>query len=185
MPKLIGYARISTRSEGANQQELDLGAAGVSAGDLHIDRGDSLAHTPRPALDAALRALEDGDTFVVTTLDRLARSTGDVLTLATQLRAEGVALRVLDLDGVDVDTSTPAGSMLFTVLTALVQMESALKRERVLDSVSKRRASGIDSGGQRKTAGTAAGSSGQELPEVAGGTHPPALHGLTVPIKRL
>ena len=148
MPKLIGYARVSTRRQDTDRQELDLRAAGVRADDLYVDRGASGANASRPSLDIALRALEHGDTLVVTTLDRLGRSTGNMLTLAEELRAAGVALRVLNLGGGDVDTSTPMGSMVFTVMAALAQMELEIKRERVLDSVSKRRAAGADLGGR-------------------------------------
>lgn len=148
MTKLIGYARVSTRHQDTDRQEIDLRAAGVRTDDLYVDRGASGANASRPALDAALRALEHGDTFVVTTLDRLGRSTGNMLTLAEELRDEGVALRVLNLGGGDVDTSTPMGSMVFTVMAALAQMELEIKRERVLDSVSKRRAAGSDLGGR-------------------------------------
>lgn len=186
MARLIGYARVSTRQQGTDQQEIDLRAAGVTPENLHVDRPENGGHASLPALDAALQALGNGDTLVVPTLDRLGRSTGDLLTLAAELRAEGIALRVLDLDGVDVDTSTPTGSMLFTVMAALSKAESALKRERVLEALSKRRAAEGDLGERpRRAPDGKPRASGGELPEVAGGTHPPALHGLTMPIKRL
>src|SRR5699024_4269741 len=57
-------------------------------------------------------------------------------------------LRVLNLGGGDVDTSTPMGSMVFTVMAALAQMELDIKRERITDSVAKRRAAGKDLGGR-------------------------------------
>jgi len=66
-----------------------------------------------------LAALHDGDTLVVTTLDRLGRSTIDMLAFAEQLRGQGAGLRVLNLGGGDVDTSTPMGSMVFSVMAAL------------------------------------------------------------------
>ena len=183
MARLIGYARVSTRQQGTDQQEVDLRAVGVTAENLHVDRTENGVHASLPALDAALQAVEGGDTLVVPTLDRLGRSTADLMTLAAALRAEGVALRVLDLD---VDTSTPTGSMLFTVLAALSKTESELKRERVLEALSKRRASEVDLGERpRRASDGKSRTSGGELPEVAGGTHPPALHGLTMPIKRL
>lgn len=186
MPRLIGYARVSTQPQGADQQEVDLRTAGVSAEHLFVDRRAGGGSPALPALDAALQALERGDTLVVPTLDRLSRSTGELLTLAAELRAEGIELRVLDLDGRDVDTATPIGSMLFSVMAALAKTESELTRERVLDALSKRRASEVDLGGRpRKTPDSRGRTSGHELPEVAGGTHPPALHGLTMPIKRL
>lgn len=186
MARLIGYARVSTRQQGTDQQEVDLRAVGVTAENLHVDRTENGVHASLPALDAALQAVEGGDTLVVPTLDRLGRSTVHLMTLAAALRAEGVALRVLDLDGLDVDTSTPTGSMLFTVLAALSKTESELKRERVLEALSKRRASEVDLGERpRRASDGKSRISGGELPEVAGGTHPPALHGLTMPIKRL
>ena len=65
------------------------------------------------------------------------------------LRTRGAALRVLNLGGGDVDTSTPMGGMVFTVMAALAEMELAIKRERTVDSVNKRRAAGKDLDGRR------------------------------------
>jgi len=148
--KLIGYARVSTRHQESDRQQADLVAAGVRHDDLYIDHGVSGARANRPALDKALNALHDGDTLVVTTLDRLGRSTQNMLSLAEGLKSQGAALRVLNLGGGDVDTSTPMGSMVFTVMAALAQMELAIKRERITDSVTKRRAAGKDLGGRRQ-----------------------------------
>lgn len=88
---------------------------------------------------------------MITTLDRLGRSTQNMLTFAQALRERGAGLRVLNLGGGDVDTGTPMGAMVFTVMAALAQMELDIKRERVGDSVSKRRAAGKDLGGRRAT----------------------------------
>ena len=93
--------------------------------------------------------MNDGDTLVGTTLDRLGRSTIDMLAFAEQLRSQGASLRVLNLGGGDVDTSTPMGSMGFSVMAALAHMELEIRRERVRDSVSKRRRAGKDLGGRR------------------------------------
>ena len=148
--KLIGYARVSTRAQNEDRQIEDLLAAGVRRDDLYIDHGVSGSQARRRQLNAALSALHDGDTFVVTTLDRLGRSTQSMLALATELRERGVALRVLNLGGEHVDTATPMGAMLFTVMAALAQMELEIKRERVRDSNEKRRAAGKDLGGRRQ-----------------------------------
>ncbi|MGC5225461.1 recombinase family protein [Micromonospora sp. DT81.3] len=148
MAKLIGYARVSTRQQFTDRQEADLLAAGVRRDDLYIDQGVSGARAARPHFDRALGALEVGDTLVVTTLDRLGRSTQNMLTFAEDLRARGAGLRVLNLGGGDVDTSTPMGSMLFTIMAALAQMEHDIKRERIIDSISKRRDAGKDLGGR-------------------------------------
>lgn len=148
MTKLIGYARVSSRPQSTDRQEVDLLAAGVRRDDLYIDQGVSGARASRPQFDRAIDALEAGDKLVITTLDRLGRSTQNMLELAQGLRGRGAGLRVLNLGGGDVDTSTPMGSMLFTVMAALAQMEHDIKRERIVDSISKRRDAGKDLGGR-------------------------------------
>src|SRR5450830_729706 len=150
MAKLIGYARVSTRQQSTDRQEADLLAAGVRRDDLYVDQGVSGARASRPELDRALGALQEGDTLVITTLDRLGRSTQNMLAFADELRARGAGLRVLNLGGGDVDTATPIGSMLFTIMAALAQMELEIKRERVVDSISKRRNAGQNLGGRRQ-----------------------------------
>jgi DNA invertase Pin-like site-specific DNA recombinase len=151
MSKTIGSARVSTRAQATDRQITDLIAAGVRRDDLYTDHGVSGARNHRPALDQALRALQEGDTLAITTLDRLGRSTANMLNLATDLRQRHVNLRVLNLGGGDVDTGTPMGAMVFTVMAALAQMELDIKRERITDSISKRRAVGKDLGGRRNT----------------------------------
>ena len=148
MTKLIGYARVSTRQQSTDRQQTDLLSAGVRQGDLYVDHGVSGARASRPQFDRALDALVEGDTLVITTLDRLGRSTQNMLAFADELRDRGTGLRVLNLGGGDVDTATPMGSMLFTIMAALAQMEHEIKRERVTDSISKRREAGKDLGGR-------------------------------------
>ena len=148
MIKLIGYARVSTRQLPTDGQRAEILAAGVRRDDLYVDQGSSGARASRPQLDLALAALEPGDTFVIASLDRLGQSTQNVLAFAGGLRDRGVALRVLNLGGSDVDTGTSMGSMLFTVMAALGQMEHEIKRERVLDSIDKRRKAGKNLGGR-------------------------------------
>ena len=148
MVKLIGYARVSTRQQSTDRQEVDLLAAGVRHDDLYIDQGVSGARASRPQFDGAIKALIGGDTLVITTLDRLGRSTQNMLARANKLSSRGAGLRVLNLGGGDVDTATPTGSMLFTIMAALAQMEHEIKRERVTDSINKRREAGQDLGGR-------------------------------------
>lgn len=148
MGKLIGYARVSTKQQSTDRQEVDLLAAGVRHDDLYIDRGVSGARASRPQFDRALDALIQGDVLVITTLDRLGRSTQNMLAFADVLRHRGAGLRVLNLGGENVDTSTPTGSMLFTIMAALAEMEHQIKRERVTDSIAKRRDAGQDLGGR-------------------------------------
>lgn len=149
--KLIGYARVSTRHQATERQIVDLVEAGVRRDDLYVDHGVSGARSSRPEFNRALEALQAGDGLVITTLDRLGRSTANMLGLVEDLRQRGVTLKVLSLGGQYVDTSTPTGSMLFTIMAALAQMELEIKRERINDSVTKRRAAGKDLGGRRQS----------------------------------
>jgi len=71
-----------------------------------------------------------------------------MLAFTEELRGRGAGLRVLNLGGGDVDTATPMGSVLFAIMAALGQMEHEIKRERVVDSIAKRREAGKDLGGR-------------------------------------
>lgn len=146
--KLIGYARVSTADQNTDRQIADLLKAGVRSDDLYVDRGVSGSRANRPALDQALTALHEGDTLVVTILDRLGRNTAHMLATATGLRERDVNLRVLNLGGEAVDTNTPTGRLLFTVMAGIAEMELEIKRERIRDSVAKRRAAGENLGGR-------------------------------------
>jgi DNA invertase Pin-like site-specific DNA recombinase len=148
MTKLIGYARVSTRQQSTDRQETDLLAAGVRRDDLYVDHGVSGARASRRQFDRALAPLIAGDTLAITTLDRLGRSTQNILAFADELRSRRAGLRVLNLGGGDVDTSTPMGSMLFTIMAALAQMEHEIKSERITDSICKRRTAGKNLGGR-------------------------------------
>ncbi len=149
--KLIGYAGASTRQHSTDRQQADILAAGVWRDDLYIDHGTSGARASRPHFHRALDALEDGDALVITTLDQLGRSTQNMLAFAEELRGRGTGLRVLSLGGRDVDTATPMRSRLFTIMAALGPMEHEIKRERVIDSTTKRRAARKDLGGRPRT----------------------------------
>jgi DNA invertase Pin-like site-specific DNA recombinase len=148
LAKLIGYTRVSTRQQTTDRQEADLLTAGVRRDDLYVDRGVSGTRASRPGFDKALAVIQAGDTLVITTLNCLGRSTQNMLAFSEELKARGAGLRVLNLGGGDVDTSTPIGSMLFRIMAALAQMELEIKRERVVDLVSKRREAGKDLGGR-------------------------------------
>ncbi len=142
---------MSTRQQDADRQVSDLLAAGVRHDDIYVDSGVSGGRASRPTFDKAVVAPGEGDTLVITTLDRLGRSTQNMLAFAEELRGRSAGLRVLNLGGGDVDTATPMGSMVFTVMAALAQMELETKRAWVTDSVAKRRAAGKDFGGRRQT----------------------------------
>ena len=140
----IGYARVSTTDQDAAAQEIRLVAAGcIKVFTETISTRIKL----RPQLQAVIEYLRPGDALVVVRLDRLARSTRELLEIGEGLEQQGIDLVVLDQA---IDTSTPAGRLMFSVLGAIAQFERDLIRERTLDGLARARAEGR-TGGRRPT----------------------------------
>ncbi|UPG71627.1 recombinase family protein [Roseomonas gilardii subsp. gilardii] len=136
----VGYARTSTvdQEAGLEAQQRDLRAAGCER--LFSERVSSVAK--RAALEEALRFVREGDVLVVTKPDRLARSTADLLALVGRLEARKVALRVLSMGGQEIDTRSPTGRLMLTMLGAVAEFERALMLERQREGIAKARADG-------------------------------------------
>lgn len=137
---LVGYARTSTieQEAGLEAQVRDLTALGC--GKVFSERVSTAGE--RPQLDAALSYVREGDILVVTKPDRLARSVADLLIIIAGLEAKEVALRVLSMGGSQVDTSTPTGRLMLTMLGAVAEFERALMLERQREGIAKAKAEG-------------------------------------------
>jgi DNA invertase Pin-like site-specific DNA recombinase len=98
------------------------------------------ASLKRPRLDACLEYVREGDTLVVTRLDRLARSTLDLCQLAEELRRKQVHLQVLDQQ---IHTNDATGRLLFHMLGAIAQFETELRAERQMDGIQSAKARGV------------------------------------------
>ncbi len=144
MKRAALYARVSTADQTpANQLEVlrpYAEARGWKATE-YIDHGVSGAKASRPGLDALVAAARTRkiDVLVTTKLDRLARSTHHLVTLAKDMEALGVDLIVTDQA---IDTTVPAGRLLFHVLAAIAEFERDLIRERVVAGLRRARARG-------------------------------------------
>ena len=138
---LIGYARVSTVDQvaGLEAQLRDLAATGCTE-KVFSERVSSVAQ--RDQLAAALEWCREGDTFVVTRLDRLARSTSDLLSIIATLERKGVALRILDFGGEAVDTTSPAGKLIVTMFGAVAAFERDIQRVRMREGIAKAKADG-------------------------------------------
>lgn len=137
---LVGYARTSTAEQiaGLEEQTNLLGATGCTK--VFLEQVSSIAS--RAQLVAAISFARDGDTLVVCKLDRLARSTTDLLNIVATLERKGVALRILDFGGTDVDTQSATGRMLLTIMAAVAEAERAMMLERQKVGVAKAKAEG-------------------------------------------
>lgn len=138
---LIGYRRSSTieQQAGFQEQERLLLATGCCE-KIFSEVVSSVSD--RAQLLEALAWVREGDTLVVTQLDRLARSTADLLSIISQLEAKGVGLRVLNFGGSPIDTKSPTGKLLVTMFGAVAEFERALMLERQKIGIAKAKADG-------------------------------------------
>lgn len=135
---LVGYARTSTveQEAGLAAQVCDLEAAGCER--VFSERISSVAM--RTELEAALLFVCQGDTLIITKPDRPARSVADLLAIVGRLEAKRVGLRVLSMGGSEVDTATPTGRLMLTMLGAVAEFERALMLERQREGIAKAKA---------------------------------------------
>lgn len=143
---LLGYVRVSTTSQSTDQQEDALIAAGVSESNMYGDKLSGSAGTERPGLDALLGYAREGDCILVVGIDRLGRSVAEVAATIADLNARGIVIRALR-EG--VDTSTPTGRMVATIMASVAELELELGRERRAAAREARRVRGLPTGRPR------------------------------------
>ncbi|WP_137136506.1 recombinase family protein [Rhizobium sp. FKY42] len=135
---LIGYARVSTDDQTLDQQRTALKAAGCQR---IFEEKVSGAKRDRPQLAALFDQLRDGDVVTVTRLDRLARSTRNLLDIAEQLDAAKAGLRSLAEPW--ADTTSPAGRMVLTIFAGIAEFERSLIHDRTSSGRAAAKAKGV------------------------------------------
>lgn len=144
---LIGYARVSTDEQDLTAQRDALAALGVTSKRIYVDHGLTGTDRARPGLREALAACRDGDTLVVTKLDRLARSLPDARDIVEDLTRRGVKLNI---GGSVHDPTDPVGRLLFNVLAMIAEFEADLIRMRTREGMKVAKAKGRLRGKQPK-----------------------------------
>jgi len=139
---LIGYARVSSVG-----QSLEVQLDKLQGCEKVFEEKKSAASGKRPRLEACLEYVREGDTLVITRLDRLARSTLHLCQVADELQRKGVHLQVIDQN---IDTSDATGRLLFNMLGAIAQFETEIRAERQMDGIRKAKARGVQFGAQQK-----------------------------------
>jgi len=137
----IGYARVSTNDQDLTIQIKALEAAGCDP--VRQEKRSGTSRAGRVELDNILGFLRKGDTLMVTRIDRLARSIGDLQDIVRVLKAKGVHLKATEQP---IDTSTAAGKAFLDMLGVFAEFETNLRRERQMEGIAKAKAEGVYKG---------------------------------------
>ncbi|MFX3624014.1 MAG: recombinase family protein [Ectobacillus sp.] len=145
---VFGYARVSSKGQDLTAQIKALEEHGCD----HIFKEKYSGRTAedREVFQELLTKVNTGDTIVVTKLDRFARSTKDALNIIEQLEEKGVSLVVLNMGGDKLDTSTPMGKLMVTMLTGIAEFELSLIKERQREGIALAKERGVYKGRPKK-----------------------------------
>lgn len=144
---LIGYARIS-KADDSQVLDLQIDAlveAGVNKEQIYTDKISGVKDN-RPGLESCLKALRKGDTLIVWKLDRLGRSLKHLITTIDELNQKSIGFKVLTGEGININTTTAAGKMIFSIFGAFAEFERELIRERTIAGLKAARARGRKGG---------------------------------------
>lgn len=138
---VYGYARVSTMDQDLSIQEAALKAAGCAK--IRAEKVTGTSRDGRAELATLLQFIRSGDTLVVTRVDRLARSIGDLQDIVRNLRSKGVNLRATEQP---IDTGTASGKAFLDMLGVFAEFETNLRKERQLEGIAKAKADGVYKG---------------------------------------
>jgi DNA invertase Pin-like site-specific DNA recombinase len=144
-PVVVGYARVSTFEQNLDLQIAALKRAGVSDKYLFVDKM-SAVKGKRPNFQLVKEILRRGDTLIIYSLSRLARSLADLITFELDLRQRGITLKSLTEH---IDTSTAVGKLAFNMQGAFAQFERDITIERTIAGIETRREQGLSIGRPR------------------------------------
>ena len=136
MMTTVGYARVSSSG-----QDLTVQLEKLAGCDKVFKEKRSGVDAGRPALVACLEYLREGDTLLVTKLDRLARSTPDLYRIISDLAERGVSFKVID--DPSIDTTSRTGKLIMGILALIAEFENDIRRERQQDGINKAKAQGV------------------------------------------
>lgn len=140
----VGYARVSSIGQSLEVQLEKLKLAGC---DRIYQEKKSGTTTSRPEFQKCMNYIREGDTLVVTRLDRLARSVLHLAELSSRLDAEGIHLVVIDQS---IDTGTPTGRLMFNLLACIAEFENELRAERQREGIEKAKENNVKFGRPQK-----------------------------------
>lgn len=139
----VGYARVSSVG-----QSLDVQLEKLKDCDKLFKEKRSGVDTGRPTLRQCLEFLREGDTLLITKIDRLARSTSDLYHIVSELTDKGVSFKVVD--DPSIDTTSRTGKLVMGVLALIAEFENDIRRERQMDGIVKAKDRGVKFGRKRE-----------------------------------
>lgn len=140
----IGYARVSTADQDLDLQEAALHLAGCEV--VRAEKRSGTTVVGRTELQTVIDFLRAGDVLMVTRIDRLARSIGDLQDIVRKVKAKGATLKAIEQP---IDTSTAAGKAFLDMLGVFAEFETNLRRERQMEGIAKAKAHGVYKGRKR------------------------------------
>src|SRR5437588_3117558 len=138
---IIGYARVSSTDQNLEIQQAALKAAGCDV--IRSEKRSGTSTTGRAELQTVLDFLRKGDVLIVTRIDRLARSIGDLQDIARAVKAKGASLKATEQA---VDTTSAAGKAFLDMLGVFAEFETNLRKERQTEGIAKAKAAGVYKG---------------------------------------
>ena len=138
---LVGYARVSTLDQDHTTQTERLNGAGCEK--IFSEKQSGTSKKNRIALAECLEYMREGDTLVITKIDRLARSARDLHNIVHELEITGINLMVLDQS---IDTRTPTGKAFLGMLATFAEFETNIRKERQLEGIAKAKEKGVYKG---------------------------------------
>jgi DNA invertase Pin-like site-specific DNA recombinase len=138
---IVGYGRVSTEDQSLDIQEAALWAAGCDV--VRSEKRSGTTTTGRAELQTVLDFLRKGDVLVVTRIDRLARSIGDLQDIVRSVKAKGASLKATEQP---IDTGTAAGKAFLDMLGVFAEFETNLRKERQMEGIAKAKLAGVYKG---------------------------------------
>src|SRR6202521_3366983 len=138
---IIGYARVSTTDQDLTIQETALRAAGCDV--IRAEKRSGTSTSGRTELQTVLDFLRKGDVLIVTRIDRLARSIGDLQDIVRAVKAKGAALKATEQP---FDTGNIYGELTVNLLGCFAEFETNLRKERQAEGIAKAKAAGVYKG---------------------------------------
>lgn len=141
--QLVGYIRVSTTDQSTNRQDEEM--KGLQLDKVFVDKASG-KNLDRPQLQAALAHLRDGDTFVIHSMDRLARNLDDLRKIVRDLTSKGVTVKFIKESLTFTADTSPMSQLLLSVMGAFAEFERSLIRERQREGIAVAKAAGVYKG---------------------------------------